>query len=144
MARRARRIQADLRDARLRLVADDLVTLSEQSRPRSPTRPRCASARALVEAELANAQAAEAVLEAAALADAPALTAAQETWYELSQLRRADVAARSAGRRPGAQPRADPPRSGAAATPRTWSARLVPCARRSPSSNRDVETSGPR
>ena len=40
-----------------------------------------------MEAELANAQAAEAVREAAALADAPALSAAQETWFALSGLR---------------------------------------------------------
>ena len=41
VARRAAVIQADLRDARLRLLADDLVTLrGRAARPRSPTRRR--------------------------------------------------------------------------------------------------------
>ena len=44
VARRAAGIQADLRDARLRLLADDLATLrDDRSTRRSPTRPRCAS-----------------------------------------------------------------------------------------------------
>ena len=44
-ARRAAVIQADARDARLRLLADDLVQLdAARSSRRSPTRPRCASA----------------------------------------------------------------------------------------------------
>lgn len=45
VARRAAVIQADLRDARLRLLADDLVRLRGRSRPRSRTRPRSRSAR---------------------------------------------------------------------------------------------------
>ena len=42
VARRAAVIQADLRDARLRLLADDLVQLQRDPRGRgAPTRPRC-------------------------------------------------------------------------------------------------------
>ena len=45
IARRAASVQADLRDARLRLLADDLRHAARRrSRPRSPTRTRSASA----------------------------------------------------------------------------------------------------
>ena len=45
VARRAAVVQADVRDARLRLLADDLVQLPDDARGRrSPTRRRCASA----------------------------------------------------------------------------------------------------
>jgi chromosome segregation protein len=87
VARRANVIQTDLRDAALRLLADDLHTLSEQYAQEIADESALRERRALVEAELANAQAAEAVREAGALADAPALTAAQETWFALSSLR---------------------------------------------------------
>ncbi len=87
VARRANVIQTDVRDAALRLLADDLHTLSEQYAQEIADESAVRERRALVEAELANAQAAEAVREAAALADAPALTAAQETWFALSSLR---------------------------------------------------------
>jgi chromosome segregation protein len=87
VARRANVIQTDLRDASLRLLADDLHTLSEQYAQEIADESALRERRALVEAELANAQAAEAVREAAALADAPALAAAQETWFALSSLR---------------------------------------------------------
>ncbi len=87
VARRANVIQTDVRDAALRLLADDLQTLSEQYAQEIADESALRERRALVEAELANAQAAEAIREAAALADAPALTAAQETWFGLSSLR---------------------------------------------------------
>jgi chromosome segregation protein len=87
VARRASVIQTDLRDAALRLLADDLQTLSSQYAQEVADESAMRERRALVEAELANAQAAEAVREAAARADAPALRAAQETWFALSSLR---------------------------------------------------------
>ncbi len=87
VARRASVIQTDLRDAALRLLADDLHTLSTQYEQEVADESAVRERRALVEAELANAQAAEAVREAAALADAPVLAAAQETWFALSGLR---------------------------------------------------------
>jgi chromosome segregation protein len=86
VARRAATVQSDLRDARLRLLADDLVglrtALAREVADESAVRER----RAIVERDLAAAQAREAELEAAIAADAPALTRAQETWYRLSAL----------------------------------------------------------
>ncbi len=86
VARRAAQVQADLRDARLRLLADDLLglrtSLDAEVRDETVVRER----RALVERELAAAQAREAELEQAAAAQAPALARAQETWYRLSAL----------------------------------------------------------
>ena len=86
VARRAASVQSDLRDARLRLLADDLVelrtALAREVADESAVRER----RAVVERRLAAAQAREAELEAAIAADAPALARAQETWYRLSAL----------------------------------------------------------
>ena len=86
VARRAAQVQADLRDARLRLLADDLLqlrsTLDAEVRDETAVRDR----RAVVERELAAAQAREVELEAASQAQAPALSRAQETWYRLSAL----------------------------------------------------------
>jgi chromosome segregation protein len=86
VARRASEVQADLRDARLRLLADDLVqlrtALEAEVRDETALRER----RTAVEQELAALQAREAQLEAAALEQAPQLTRAQETWYRLSAL----------------------------------------------------------
>jgi chromosome segregation protein len=86
VARRAAQVQADLRDARLRLLADDLeglrAALEAEVRDETAVRER----RALVEAELARTAAREAELEQAVAAQAPALARAQETWYRLSAL----------------------------------------------------------
>ncbi len=87
VARRASVIQTDLRDASLRLLADDLHTLTQQYQQEIADESAMRERRALVEAQLANAQSQEAVLEAAALAEAPALAQAQETWFALSGLR---------------------------------------------------------
>ena len=86
VARRAVEVQADLRDARLRLLADDLLglrsALDAEVRDETGLRER----RAVVEGDLTAAQAREAELDAAALEQAPRLTRAQETWYRLSAL----------------------------------------------------------
>ncbi len=86
LARRAAEVQAELRDARLRLLADDLVTLraalDAETRDETSVRER----RALVERELTAAQAREQALEASAAEQAPALARAQESWYRLSAL----------------------------------------------------------
>ena len=86
VARRAAQVQADLRDARLRLLADDLLglraALEAEVRDETAVRER----RALVEAELTRTTAREAELEQAVAAQAPALARAQETWYRLSAL----------------------------------------------------------
>ncbi len=87
VARRAAVVQADLRDARLRLLADDLVTarttLEQEIADETVLRER----RAEVEAAVERARRAEAALEAALREDLPALAQAQETWFALSGLR---------------------------------------------------------
>jgi chromosome segregation protein len=86
VARRAAVIQAELRDSKLRLAADDLVqirdALAQEMADESAIRER----RALVEAALAAAQARESEIEQLMTADAPLLSRAQETWYRLSAL----------------------------------------------------------
>ena len=86
VARRAVEVQADLRDARLRLLADDLLglrsALDVEVRDETALRDR----RRAVELDLAAAQAREAELEAATTEQAPRLSGAQETWYRLSAL----------------------------------------------------------
>ncbi len=86
VARRAAQVQADLRDARLRLLADDLLqlraALDAEVRDETAVRER----RTLVEAELQAAKDREEALETAAAPQAAALQRAQETWYRLSAL----------------------------------------------------------
>ncbi|GAA4592052.1 chromosome segregation protein [Actinoplanes octamycinicus] len=86
VARRAAGIQADLRDARLRLLADDLftlrTTLDKEIADESAMRQR----RGEVEEENREVQRMLADLEFAHAEDAPLLQAAQDTWYKLSAL----------------------------------------------------------
>jgi chromosome segregation protein len=87
VARKAAAVQADVRDARARLVADDLVTAREALEQELADETVLVERRAEVEAELARARDAEAALEAALRGDLPALSRAQETWFALSGLR---------------------------------------------------------
>jgi chromosome segregation protein len=86
VARRAAAIQAELRDSRLRLLADDLVGLRGALDKEVADETAIRDRRAEVEGLLAAAQAREAELERLMAADAPRLTQAQETWYRLSAL----------------------------------------------------------
>jgi chromosome segregation protein len=86
VARRAATVQAELRDARLRLLADDLVQLRTALDREIADEAEIRRRRGEVERELAVATAREAELEQALAADAPRLAAAQETWYRLSAL----------------------------------------------------------
>ncbi|MFF2727243.1 AAA family ATPase [Streptomyces sp. NPDC058008] len=86
VARRAAVIQADLRDARLRLLADDLVRLREALRGEIADEAALKHRREATEAELKAALAREADLEAEVRRLAPRLQRAQQSWYELSQL----------------------------------------------------------
>ena len=86
VARRAAVIQADLRDARLRLLADDLVRLREALRGEIADEAALKQRREAAEAELKEALAREADLEDEVRRLAPRLQRAQQTWYELSQL----------------------------------------------------------
>src|SRR5690606_16399677 len=77
IARKAAVIQADLRDARLRLLADDVVTLRETLRKEEADEAAVRARREEVEAELRAAQAGA----------QPRLPAAQETYFRLCALR---------------------------------------------------------
>ncbi|GAA1006103.1 chromosome partition protein Smc [Acrocarpospora pleiomorpha] len=87
IARKAAVIQADLRDARLRLLADDVVTLRDTLQREAEDEAAVQARRAQVEREHAENQEREAALETAANEAQPRLTGAQETYYRLSALR---------------------------------------------------------
>jgi chromosome segregation protein len=87
VARRAAGVQADARDARARLLADDLVTARTSLEQELADESVLVERRAEVEAQLATARQHEATLEAALREDLPALSAAQETQYALTGLR---------------------------------------------------------
>ncbi|KAA2253614.1 chromosome segregation protein SMC [Solihabitans fulvus] len=86
IARKAQAVQSDLRDARMRLMADDLVTrrgeLAREEHDEAAARAR----RTEVEQALQIAQAKQNELEELVAADAPKLARAQDTWYRLSAL----------------------------------------------------------
>ena len=118
IARKAAVIQADLRDARLRLLADDYATLAAELERDETDEAATAARRAELEAGLAVARGAEAELESAEQQHAPRLAGAQEAFFGLSSLserlkRRAQPGQRAAPapfRSPGAT--AAGPRSG--------------------------------
>ncbi len=87
VARRAAVVQADLRDARLRLLADDLLTLRTALAQEVADETALRERRAAVEEQQAAAQQREAELDAAVAERAPAVAAAQEVWYRLSGVR---------------------------------------------------------
>ncbi len=86
IARRAAVIQADLRDARLRLLADDYATLAAELERDETDEAATAARRAALEAGLNQARAAETELESAEQQHAPRLAAAQEAFFGLSSL----------------------------------------------------------
>ncbi|MEU4657869.1 chromosome segregation protein SMC [Streptomyces sp. NPDC023723] len=86
VARRAAVIQADLRDARLRLLADDLVRLREALAAEIADEAALKERKEAAERDLGQALRREADLEDEVRRLAPRLQRAQQTWYELSQL----------------------------------------------------------
>ncbi|SEC39575.1 chromosome segregation protein SMC [Streptomyces sp. TLI_105] len=86
VARRAVVIQADLRDARLRLLADDLVRLRAALAVEVADEAALLARKEATETELRAALAEEAGLEAEARTLVPRLERAQQNWYDLSQL----------------------------------------------------------
>ncbi|MEV5998556.1 chromosome segregation protein SMC [Streptomyces griseomycini] len=86
VARRAAVIQADLRDARLRLLADDLVRLREALDAEVADEAALKERKEAAERELGKALRREALLEDEVRRLVPRLQNAQQTWYELSQL----------------------------------------------------------
>ncbi|MEV4529357.1 chromosome segregation protein SMC [Streptosporangium sp. NPDC049304] len=87
IARKAAVIQADLRDARLRLLADDVLTLRTTLEREMADEEAVRTRRAEVETELEQGQVAESELESAEAEAQPRLAAAQETFFRLSSLR---------------------------------------------------------
>ncbi|MDX3854972.1 chromosome segregation SMC family protein [Streptomyces sp. AK02-01A] len=86
VARRAAVIQADLRDSRLRLLADDLVRLREALRTEIADEAALKRRKEDAEGRLKAALVREAELEDEVRRLAPRLQRAQRNWYELSQL----------------------------------------------------------
>ncbi len=86
IARRAQAVQSELRDARLRLLADDLVTQRAAIAKEVADENRIRQRRGEVEQALEEVTSQQAELEAALAEDAPKLAAAQDTWYKLSAL----------------------------------------------------------
>ncbi|MFD8142708.1 AAA family ATPase [Streptomyces sp. NPDC059708] len=86
VARRAAVIQADLRDARLRLLADDLVALRAALDAEIADEAALKERRDSAERDLAEALRREAELEESVRRLAPRLQRAQQTWHELAQL----------------------------------------------------------
>jgi len=86
VARRAATIQADLRDARLRLLADDYLALRDKLEREVADEAAILSRRAILEAGLAQAREQEAELDAAVASQAAELSRAQQTWFALSSL----------------------------------------------------------
>ncbi|SFO81563.1 condensin subunit Smc [Amycolatopsis arida] len=86
IARKAQAVQAELRDARLRLLADDLVTQRAELAREEADEHAARARRAEVEQALEVATSEQTELEDALAEDAPRLAAAQDTWYKLSAL----------------------------------------------------------
>ncbi|WP_369190369.1 chromosome segregation protein SMC [Streptomyces sp. R08] len=86
VARRAAVIQADLRDARLRLLADDLVRLRQALNTEVADEAALKERKEAAEQELRKAVQREGLLEDEVRQLTPRLQRAQQTWYELSQL----------------------------------------------------------
>ncbi len=87
VARQAAGVQADARDARARLLADDLVTARTALEAELADESILVERREQVEQQLAAAREEEARLEAALREDLPALSKAQDTQYALGGVR---------------------------------------------------------
>ncbi|WP_458781767.1 chromosome segregation protein SMC [Arthrobacter sp. D3-16] len=87
VARRAQRVQFDVRDARARLLADDLVQLQEALAQDVADEAALKSRRAAVEQELETGRRHQAALEQLAAEATPKLNAARDTWYRLTASR---------------------------------------------------------
>src|SRR6266545_2169166 len=86
VARRAVTIQAEVRDGRCRLLADDIVEAQAALEAELRDEAALTARRTETEEALRQARETEADLEEALRTDAPALQAAQDTWYQLAGL----------------------------------------------------------
>ncbi len=87
VARRASVIQAEARDARLRLMADDLAQFRQSLAAEVADESALRERRLEVEGHLAALTAQEAALDAESIVAAPLLASAQQSWFALSALR---------------------------------------------------------
>jgi chromosome segregation protein len=87
VARKASTIQSDVRDARLRLLADDLITLKSTLDAEVADETVLRSRRDEVEAELRTARAREEELDQLSAFENPLLVQAQENFYRLTAQR---------------------------------------------------------
>ncbi|UKA65265.1 chromosome segregation protein SMC [Arthrobacter sp. FW306-05-C] len=87
VARRAQRVQFDVRDARARLLADDLVQLQLALERDVADEAALKARRTAVEQELETGRRRQAALEQLAAEATPRLNAARDTWYRLSTAR---------------------------------------------------------
>ena len=87
VARRAVVIQSEVRDARLRLLADDLVALRVALEAEVADETALRQRQDEVDSRIAELTARMTDAEAEAAADAPRITQAQETWFSLNGLR---------------------------------------------------------
>jgi chromosome segregation protein len=87
VARRAQRVQFDVRDARARLLADDLVQLQQALEQDVADEAALKARRTAVGQELEAGRRQQAALEQLAAEATPRLNAARDTWYRLSTAR---------------------------------------------------------
>ncbi|MDO6143892.1 chromosome segregation protein SMC [Paenarthrobacter aurescens] len=87
IARRAQTVQFDVRDARARLLADDLVQLTTTLEKDVADEAALKERRQVVEAGLGTGRRRQAVLEQQAAEATPRLNAARDHWYQLSATR---------------------------------------------------------
>jgi chromosome segregation protein len=87
VAKKAATIQADLRDAKLRLLADDYIAFSKTLDAEVADENALRERRALVDAELEKIRKREEELDAEAAFETPMLIEAQDNFYALSSLR---------------------------------------------------------
>ncbi|MFM2215361.1 MAG: hypothetical protein RJA88_730 [Actinomycetota bacterium] len=87
VAKKAATIQADLRDAKLRLLADDYISLSKTLDAEVADENALRERRAQVEGELDKVRRREEELDAQSAFESPLLIKAQENFYSLSGLR---------------------------------------------------------
>ncbi|MFQ4147487.1 chromosome segregation protein SMC [Arthrobacter sp. LAPM80] len=87
VARRAQAVQFDVRDARARLLADDIVSLSTAVERDEAAELALKNRRELVEKQLQASREQQAGLEQEAAAATPVLNAARDNWYQLCATR---------------------------------------------------------
>jgi chromosome segregation protein len=87
VAKKAATIQADLRDAKLRLLADDFISLSKTLDAEVADETALRARRSEVESELESVRRKEELLDEQSAIESPLLIQAQENFYTLSALR---------------------------------------------------------